>query len=118
MELIHNAIPSIIFMICGVALKFWAPEEINGFLGYRTFFSMKNKETWKEGNEFCAIMMIFSGIICLLLSITITFFYKNDPSLSRKISDVLTVIIVLGAVFYTEIHLRKIFDKDGNRKVL
>lgn len=118
MGLIQNALPSIIFIICGIALKLWAPEEVSGIFGYRTFFSMKNKETWKEGNEFSAMMMIVSGIICLLLSLTITFFYKDDPSISRKISGIVTVILVLGSIFYTEIHLKKVFDKDGNRRIL
>lgn len=117
MELVTNILPSMIFIVLGVIFKFLAPEEINGALGYRTLFSMKNKETWKEGNNFSGIMSIISGIISLTFSILITFIYENNPSMSSKISGIGTIILVFSCIFYTEIHLRNIFDKDGKRKL-
>lgn len=117
MVLVTNILPSIIFIIVGIILKFLAPEEINGVLGYRTFFAMKNKETWKEGNNFSGIMAIMSGSISLVFSILITLICKSDPSLGSKISDIGSLIFVFGCIFYTEIHLRKTFDQNGKRKL-
>lgn len=115
MVLVTNILPSVIFIIAGAIVEFFAPDEVNGTFGYRTFFAMKNKETWKEGNKFSGIMMIASGVICLFLSLIITLFY-NNPRISSKASQMGTLIIVLICTFYTEIHLRKIFNKDGKRK--
>lgn len=117
MILFSNCSVGIIFIIIGVIFKLWPPEHINDMMGYRTPFSKKNKEVWDEGNRFSSIMMIVSGIMTTIISILITFLYKNSPGAAVSISTICSLIITLGFVFYTEIHLRKIFDKDGNRKV-
>lgn len=116
MSVLANLSTSIVFIICGVILKFWPPEEINSIYGYRTHFAKKNKEVWNEANNFSGTMMIVSGIIALIFSILITFLYKDNQGISNGISVAGSIIIVLSFIFYTEIHLRKIFNKDGKRK--
>lgn len=116
MLLLTNIFSSIIFIIVGVILKVWPPKEINYIFGYRTFFAMKNQETWKEGNEFSGTMMILSGVIALIFSLLITVLYWNYPHISTSISSIGTILLIVGFVFYTEIHLRKIFDENGKRR--
>lgn len=117
MVLLANCSTGIILTFIGVIFKLWPPEHINNVMGYRTPFSKKNKETWKEGNRFSAIMMIAGGILSILVSIIITFLYKNNIGAAVSISSACSVIITLSLTLYTEIHLRKIFDKNGNRKL-
>lgn len=116
MSVLANLSTSIVFIICGAILKFWPPERINSIYGYRTPFAKKNQEVWSEANNFSGTMMIVSGIIALIFSILITFLYKDNLGISSGISVAGSIIIVLSFIFYTEIHLRKIFDKDGKRK--
>lgn len=117
MILLTNILPSIIFIVLGTILKLWPPKEINHAFGYRTFFAMKNNETWKEGNSFSSAMLILSGVIALFFSISVTFLYSNAPSISSTLSGVGSILLGLSFGFYTEVHLRRIFDKDGKRKV-
>lgn len=117
MVLLTNILPSIIFIILGTILKLWPPKEINHAFGYRTFFAMKNIDTWKEGNNFSGIMLILSGVIALFFSISITFFYWNNSNISSIISGIGSILLGFSFGFYTEIHLRKTFDNDGKRKI-
>lgn len=112
-----NCLVGVILTVVGVIFKLWHPEQINNMMGYRTPFSKKNKETWKEANRFSAAMMIAGGILSIFISIIITFLYKNSMSTVVSISSMCSIIITLSLVLYTEIHLRKIFDSSGKRKL-
>ncbi|MDR3598690.1 SdpI family protein [Clostridium sp.] len=117
MVLLTNILPSIIFIFFGTTLKLWPPKDINHVFGYRTFFAMKNNETWKEGNNFSGVMMILSGVIAFFFSISATFIYWNSPNISSVISGIGSIVIAFCFVFYTEVHLRKTFDENGKRKI-
>lgn len=117
MILLVNCLVGVILTVVGVIFKLWPPEHINNMMGYRTPFSKKNKETWKEANRFSATMMVTGGILSIVISIIITFLYKNSMAAAASISSICSIIITLSLVLYTEIHLRKIFDSNGKRKL-
>ncbi|WMJ81152.1 SdpI family protein [Clostridium sp. MB40-C1] len=116
MSILTNSFIGIIFIVVGTVFKLVPPKHTNSIYGYRSPFSTKNKEVWEEGNRFSAIMMIVGGTIAVLFSTIVTIIYKNRINMSKSISNLFSMIIALGLVLYTEVHLRKIFDKDGNRK--
>lgn len=117
MVLLTNILPSMIFIIFGALLKLWPPKEINHAFGYRTFFAMKNNETWKEGNNFSGIMMILSGVIAFFFSISVTVIYWGAPNISSAICGIGSILLGFCFVFYTEVHLRKTFDENGKRRI-
>ena len=102
----------IIFLISGLLVKLFPPPK-NNVYGYRTSFSMKNENTWKEGNRFASIMMIISGAICIIISILDAYLNNNFFSKSYVALILLSTILP----FYTDIHLRRLFDKNGNFKI-
>ncbi|MFL0198624.1 SdpI family protein [Clostridium sp. WILCCON 0269] len=108
---------NIFIIVIGFILKLWPPECINTSLGYKTPFAMKNQKTWNEGNRFAAIMLITGGVISLIFSLLISFLYKGNETEIIRFSSIFTVLCTLSFVFYTEIHLRKIFNKDGIKKL-
>lgn len=116
MEILGSLGLSVVFLILGVILKLWPPKEINSFYGYRTPFSKKNNDVWKEANTYGGTMMILGAVIAIIFSIIITSLYGNNPGRSNIICVMGSLIIVLISIFYTEVHLRKVFDKDGKRK--
>ncbi|MBC2458561.1 SdpI family protein [Clostridium beijerinckii] len=116
MEILGNLGPSIVFLVVGIILKLWPPKEVNSFYGYRTSFSKKNNDVWKVANSYSGTMMILGAVISIIFSITITFLYGNNPGRSNITCVMGSLIIVLISIFYTEVHLRKVFDKDGKRK--
>ncbi|RII33776.1 SdpI family protein [Clostridium chromiireducens] len=116
MMLITNILTSVIFIVVGAILKLRPPKKINSVYGYRTFFAMKNKETWKEGNSFSAVMMLIGGSISLSFSLLITLLLREEPNLSSVISITGSLLITFSFTLYTEIYLRRIFDEEGIRK--
>lgn len=107
----------VVIFAAGVALKVWPPENINNVYGYRTPFAMKNKEVWNEANYFCSNMLLCIGIMCVVISILCNIIYKNDIDIGSKISEIASITLVVCSIPCTEIHLRKVFDKNGNRKI-
>lgn len=97
-----------------------APKEINMVFGYRTSMSMKNKDTWEFAHKYfgkiwyvCGSAMLPITVIIMLLLIG-----KNKDCVGNVggILCGLQLIPLIGAIFPTEIALRKNFDKDGKRR--
>lgn len=106
----------ILIIILGFMLRVSPPNDINKKFGYRTSFSMKNKETWNEGNRYASTMVIIGGFLSLLFAFLLSHYYKLNNSKVISISSIFMIIVVLGLGYSTEIYLRAKFDKDGNRK--
>lgn len=82
--------------------------------------SMKNKETWRFSHNYCGRLWYICGII--LLPITVLLFLlvigKNSACVGQMGGIVCGVQLIplIGAIFPTEIALRKNFDKNGKRR--
>lgn len=117
MILFINSLVGIGCIITGFILKATANKDVNQWSGYRTKQSMKNQNTWNEANKYSSKMMIFSGVILLVLSISITYLFKNSGFISSYISFGISLIIcVLIPLITTERHLNKLFDENGERR--
>jgi len=103
----------IIFLVIGLIFKAFPPKKINFIYGYRTNFSMKNQDIWKEAQKYSANSFIVLGFIYVVLGFVFSQFLNN-------ISEGYQIIIFLtGAVIMLivdEVHLRKVFNKDGSKK--
>lgn len=107
-------IVGIVFIFCGFILFKFPPDNINGMLGYRTPMSMKNKDTWDEAQNYGGKSMIVVGIVSMILWVIA---YLIKGFLSSETFQLL--ILLLGAIIMIvvdEIHLIRIFNKDGSRK--
>ncbi|KEI11989.1 hypothetical protein Z959_12915 [Clostridium novyi B str. ATCC 27606] len=111
MSILKSCIIGIIFVLIGFLLMKYAPNNINNSIGYKTPFSMKNKETWNEGNYFCGKILFIAGIVFIPFSILFRYLYSNNLALSMKISLFGICIIIIGSIIFTEIHLRMRFNK-------
>ncbi|OAA89306.1 SdpI family protein [Clostridium ljungdahlii] len=114
---IQNYLVGMSVLIIGIIFKLWPPEHINGIMGYRTPFSMKNNDTWDEGNRFSSIIMIYAGIASLIIGAICSFVYKNNIYTALSVSSRISVILLLASIPLTEIHLRKLFDKNGVKRI-
>ena len=96
------------------------PKEINGFFGYRTPMSMKNKDTWNFAHHHCGKLWKVIGAILLLISfIPMLFLIGKGTEVIEIFTGVISaiqVIVLLGSIIPTEIALKRTFDKYGNRK--
>lgn len=103
----------------GLLWKKHPPKEINDNYGHRTEMSMKNQETWDFAHKNSQKICLHMGITLSIISVaTIILFRKNDNALCIVIVILLVIqlICVLLATKYTENALKKVFDKNGNRK--
>ncbi len=102
-------------IVMSVITLLYPPKKINGVYGYRTKASMRNQQTWVEANRYSSKLMLFCGGILTATGL-LSFFV---PSLSQTgiiTGTVLTFLFSILPIPLTERHLKKLFDKDGNRK--
>ncbi len=101
------------FVIVGAIFLKYPPKKINPFVGYRTRLSMRNQQTWDEGNRYSNKLMMRLGAALVLAGI-VFYFIPLDP-MAGTIAGVLTVVAAAVLLLYlTEKHLRSLFDEEGN----
>lgn len=103
----------IIFLIAGFIFKILPPKKINSIYGYRTNISMKNQDTWNVAQKYSANSMIILGIVYAALEFILSQLIKN---LAVSYQGIIFFIGVVVMLIFDEMHLRKIFNKDGSRK--
>jgi len=105
----------LLFLVIGFIFKFLPPKKINIIYGWRTFFAAKNQDTWDEAQKYGANLMIIFGIASVLLGCLIYILVRDLHIILGFIGFILSIsaLILLG-----ELHLRKVFNSDGNRKTL
>lgn len=79
----------------------------NLFVGYRTRYAVKDKETWDEANSYIYKPCTFSFIVSLVVILGNKFLNIN---LQNAIYCILILGIIFGPIILTEIHLRR-FNK-------
>ena len=114
-----SLIPFIMITI-GLLFNKKTPEKINSFFGYRTELSMKNEETWKFAHTCFGNLMFRAGLIMLPVSIAVMLFsIGQQESTIYNFTTIITLVqtlVLIILIIPVEIKLRKIFDKNGNRK--
>lgn len=118
---IFNLIIICIVMFSGKLIKNHSPK-INYVFGYRTKMSMKTNETWQFANNYAGNLMINCSKILLIILFISQIFILNQKD--YKIASFYSLgisFITISSFFYTiiktEIKLRKLFDKNGNKKI-
>lgn len=112
-------IPAIMILAGFFMLKF-PPKDINGFMGYRTTMSKKNKDTWDFAHRYCGKLWFILGIILLIPSVAIQVpmipqgesFFGNFTLILEGIQ----LVVLLLTIIPVEKALKKTFDENGNRR--
>ena len=109
-----------IMLVMGRYFMKTAPKEINYIFGYRTNMSMKNRDTWEFAHKYIGKLWFrFGWILVPITIIPMLFVLGKSEDIIGTVGAVVVVvdlIILISAIFPTEIALKKTFDKDGNRK--
>ena len=120
--LIMNLLIPVMMVIVGILFIKRPPREINIISGYRTFKSMKNKETWVFAHNYCGNLWRFIGLIMLPISVMAMFLvFGESASIIGIFGGVLCLIqcvFMIIPIIFTEKALNKKFDKQGNLKIL
>lgn len=103
-------------IVIGYVMVKYPPKKINIFVGYRTFNSMKNQETWKFANQYCGKLWIKTGItelvITCLLSVLVYLNYLPYTETILTIVVLCETVVMLLPIFIVEKKLKTI-NSDG-----
>lgn len=94
-NLLLSVLIGAIYFLAGLFMKFKPPTKINALYGYRTHRSMKNEVLWKEGNAYCADLMIKYGIVMGLVGAIISLLIKNELAAVFVVLSLMIGLIVL-----------------------
>jgi len=88
------------------------------WLGYRTPSSTKNEQTWNEANFYSGNLAMIMGILNIVVWECLA--YKSQFNANNITVPLIGVPTLIGSaillIIFTELHLRKIFDKNGNQR--
>ncbi|MBK1813250.1 SdpI family protein [Clostridium sp. YIM B02505] len=104
-------------LLCGVILifflilRFVKQKQITGF-GYKSKLSMQNLTTWNEGNRYVSNFIIVGSLLSILLGFILNYMNYSNMYIVLYIN----IAFVLISSLFTELHLRKLFNKDGSPK--
>jgi len=102
------------FLLLSFYFKKNPPKTINSWYGYRTHSSTKNQNTWDEANRFSGQTMVRLSILYCLISLIL--YFKVGGQSSFQLSGMILAALSVSTLIFTEVHLKKMFDKEGKPK--
>lgn len=115
-----NLLVPVLMIFSGRMMWKHPPRNINGMVGYRTTFSMKNKDTWEFAHNYCGRLWWKIGWIMLVPSVVIfSFTYSKTEEVMGTIEAILCTIqcvILILSIFPTEKALKRNFTNEGIRR--
>jgi uncharacterized membrane protein len=106
---------SSILLIAGFLQFRWPPKKINNFYGYRTPRTMRNIDTWREGNHFASKLMMRLGAYHLLGALFLALTPYSEPLV--HVGYILLILpLVIAMMVISERHMANVFNKDGSRR--
>lgn len=97
-----------------------APGEINSVFGYRTKWSMKNRDTWRFAHKHIGKTWKALGLVLLVASsLAMVFLLGQETEQVGRIGSLITgiqVVLMIGSIFPTESALKHTFDEKGQKR--
>lgn len=102
------------FFTLGVKLN-RDPGSMDSWLAYHTNASRRNEDTWYEANVFAGRCLMIIGTLLLLLLILVELLMKKSNLLFYILG--ISTLVSVGIVYLaTELHLKRLFFRDGKRR--
>jgi len=96
----------IVFMTAGFIQFKFPPKKINSIYGYRTKLSMKSQRNWDFAQRYSAKLMMISGLILLLFSLS-GWFYNPGSEYDVIIGMILLILAVIILLTLTQTELKR-----------
>jgi uncharacterized membrane protein len=107
-------LPGVIILVVALLYKFFPPKRQNLIYGYRTSSAMKNQETWNEANKYAANLMVLISIAIIIIG-SLSYILLSLKT-GINLLGISIVFMLILTIVLTELRLKSIFDKEGNRK--
>lgn len=122
-NIIYVFIFPVVMMIMGIKYKVKTPDfpKKNDVSkgGYRSAMAKSSKDAWKMAHDCIGILWtVFGAVMLVVTAFCMNWMlnYENIDLAAVILVFIQIVVVVVPPVVITEIRLRKVFDKDGNRK--
>ncbi|MEP7264247.1 MAG: SdpI family protein [Bacteroidota bacterium] len=113
-HLLAGVLIALIYFTAGVIMMTKAGEPSSIF-GYRTRTARRNMDTWVEANQFAGRSIMIVGSLLILLLLLLEGILPEPEGFYPALA--VSIIVGSAIVFLlTEVHLKKIFFKDGKRR--
>ncbi|EDM44382.1 hypothetical protein SCB49_05115 [unidentified eubacterium SCB49] len=99
-------------LVLAIVFSLFLPKKPNAIYGYRTANSMKSQEAWDAANSYWVSIFLKITVINFLFPAIAYFFFDTYLTLITVIATTITLLLTIP---FTEIFLKKNFDKNGNR---
>jgi len=106
---------SLLLILSIVIIKF-PPSKINSSYGFRTNLSMKNSDTWKEGNKKCAQYLFIGSLILIAQKIIVIIINPSNKAAFTILFIISLLLVAILSLIFTNVYLKTIFDSEGKRK--
>jgi len=111
-----------LLLLFSIYFKTHIPKKRNALYGYRTGGSARNQDTWNEANLYFSKVFFKVSVFIFNLELLIMLFAKylatlvDSETLYHLANMAPLIIFPLSTILLTEIHMSKIFTKEGIRK--
>lgn len=94
------------------------PKKKNIFSGYRTTMSMLNQDTWEYAHKYWGKINLILGGMLLAVTTILLIGIRNHTNFENLVVCLVFIQIAIMAltIIPTEVKLRKVFTKTGQRK--
>ena len=118
--LIMDLLVPVVLIVIGARWKENPPKEINRLHGYRTSMSMKNKDTWETAHKIYARVSYILGLLMFVPTVSamwkVITATEDEISMRGNVIAIVQLVVLVLEIIYTEIRMRMLFDKNGNRR--
>lgn len=114
-----------LFVIIGFHFLFNPPKDLNTPTIWNNppIKAKLNIDTWTEFHAYIGKVMVICGSMCCLISLLLSYLIGLSELSSSKIEGLNVALLIITSstimittFIYTENHMNKTFDKEGNRK--
>ncbi|WP_276498147.1 SdpI family protein [Pontibacter litorisediminis] len=100
-----HLLPGLLVLLIGLTLKLRPPKRINWFYGFRTHYSMRSLENWREANRYYARLLLGVGFLSTLAGWLFFLLLASPASMLALVG--LMLLLLMGSILMTNKHLKQ-----------
>ncbi|AKD03485.1 SdpI family protein [Pontibacter korlensis] len=100
-----HLLPGLLVLLIGVVINVRPPKHNNWFYGFRTHYSMRNIENWREANIYYAKLLIGIGVVSVVAGWLCALLLFVPVSILVLVG--LMLLLLIGSIVLTNEHLKR-----------
>ena len=114
MMLFIHLLPGLLVLVIGYMMLLWPPKRINWFYGFRTKYSMRNRQTWRKGNLYYTKMIMGTGLMSIAIALACYYLLPFPVSLIIVVGFMIVMFML--SIQLTNDYLKRKFEEKYEEK--